>query len=137
MAGKTDFAEAATLNYHLKGTVPSYHGDTTAKLALFTADPGESGSLAAEANYTGYARITITRATFWTAAAASSAEYESHNAADQAFGECTAGTNTITHAAVLTAANEVLYYGPLDASIAISAGVTPIFPAGSLVMKEG
>lgn len=42
--------ENATLKMHLQGTDPSYRAGATQYLALFTADPGESGSLAAEAS---------------------------------------------------------------------------------------
>jgi len=49
-------SENATLKMHLQGTDPSYRAGATQYLALFTADPGEAASLAAEADYTGYAR---------------------------------------------------------------------------------
>ena len=55
--------ENATLKAHLQGTDPSYRAGATQYLALFTGDPGESASLAAEANYTGYARVALTKAT--------------------------------------------------------------------------
>jgi hypothetical protein len=51
------------LKAHLQGTDPSYRAGATQYLALFTGDPGESASLAAEANYTGYARVALTKAT--------------------------------------------------------------------------
>ena len=40
--------ENATLKMHLQGTDPAYRAGATQYLALFTADPGETGSLAAE-----------------------------------------------------------------------------------------
>lgn len=49
--------ENATLQMHLQGTDPSYRAGATQYLALFTGDPGETASLAAEADYTGYARV--------------------------------------------------------------------------------
>lgn len=55
--------EAATLDVHLRGTDPSYRAAATNYLALFTGDPGEAASLAAEADYTGYARVALTKAT--------------------------------------------------------------------------
>lgn len=61
--------ENATLKMHLQGTDPSYRAGATQYLALFTADPGESASLVAEATYTGYARVALTKASAWTAPA--------------------------------------------------------------------
>lgn len=58
--------ENSTLKMHLQGTDPAYRAGATQYLALFTADPGESGSLVAEATYTGYARVALTKATAWT-----------------------------------------------------------------------
>lgn len=58
--------ENATLKAHLQGTDPSYRAGATQYLALFTGDPGESASLAAEADYTGYSRVALTKATAWT-----------------------------------------------------------------------
>lgn len=55
--------ETAALDCFLRGTDPSYRAGATQYLALFTADPTESASLAAEATYTGYARVALTKAT--------------------------------------------------------------------------
>ena len=61
--------ETAALDCFLRGTDPSYRAGATAYLALFTADPGETASLAAEATYTGYARVALTKASSWTGTA--------------------------------------------------------------------
>ena len=42
-----------------QGTDPAWRASATGYWALFTADPGESGSLAAECTSTGYARVAI------------------------------------------------------------------------------
>ena len=84
--------ENATLKMHLQGTDPAYRAGATQYLALFTADPGETGSLAAEATYTGYARVALTKATAWTDGGSIFT-----NAALVQFGACTAGTNALTH----------------------------------------
>ena len=54
--------ENAALKMFLQGTDPSYRAGATQYLALFTADPGEAASLAAEATYTGYARVATSLA---------------------------------------------------------------------------
>lgn len=62
----SDTTEIAALAAFLQGTDPSYRSGATQYLALFTADPGESASLASEATYTGYVRVALTKATAWT-----------------------------------------------------------------------
>ncbi len=95
--------ENATLKMHLQGTDPAYRAGATQYLALFTADPGETASLAAEATYTGYARVALTKATAWTDGGSSFT-----NANLVQFGACTAGTSAITHFAVVDTASGVV-----------------------------
>ncbi len=114
------------------GLVPST-ADGNLYLALFTADPTETGSTANEATYTGYARIPVNRTTGWdvTANVAS-------NVTTVTFDTCTAGTNTITHAAVvdLITGGTVLLYEALNSSLAVSNNVTPEFQAGQITITE-
>ena len=122
--------ENQTLKMHLQGTDPAYRAGATQYLALFTADPGETGSLAAEATYTGYARVALTKATAWTDGGSSFS-----NANLIQFGACTAGTSAITHFAVVdTASGAVaqMISGALSATLNVSAGIQPQFQAGSL-----
>ena len=100
---------------------------------LHTADPGEGGTGATnEANYTGYAAVSVSRdGAGWTVAG-----NQASNTAEVTFPECTGGTNTITHASVTTLAGQILYSGALTAPINISNLITPRFPAGSLVLQE-
>ena len=88
--------ENQTLKMHLQGTDPAYRAGATQYLAPFSADPGETGSLAAEATYTGYARVALTKATAWTDGGSSFS-----NANLIQFGACTAGTTAATHFAVV------------------------------------
>ena len=122
--------ENQTLKMHLQGTDPAYRAGATQYLALFSADPGETGSLAAEATYTGYARVALTKATAWTDGGSSFT-----NANLVQFGACTAGTSAITHFAVVdsdSGAVAQLISGALSASLNVSAGIQPQFQAGSL-----
>jgi hypothetical protein len=122
--------ENATLKMHLQGTDPSYRAGATQYLALFTADPGESASLASEATYTGYARVALTKATAWTDGGSTFT-----NADLIQFGACTAGTNALTHFGVVdTASGAVaqMISGALAATLNVSAGIQPQFVAGSL-----
>ena len=124
--------ENQTIKMHLQGVDPAYRAGATQYLALFSADPGETGSLAAEAAYTGYARVALTKATAWTDGGSSFS-----NANLIQFGACTAGTTAATHFAVVdTASGAVsqMISGALSATLNVSAGIQPQFQAGSLVI---
>jgi len=124
--------ENATLKAHLQGTDPSYRAGATQYLALFTGDPGESASLAAEADYTGYSRVALTKATAWTDGGSSFT-----NAALIQFGACTVGTNALTHFAVVdTASGAVaqMISGALSATLNVSPGIQPQFAGGALTI---
>ena len=122
--------ETAALDCFLRGTDPSYRSGVTQYLALFTADPTESASLAAEATYTGYARVALTKATAWTGASSPFT-----NAALVQFGACTAGTNAITHFAVVDTASgavAMMISGALSSTLNVSSGIQPQFAIGAL-----
>lgn len=122
--------EAAALDVFLRGVDPSYRAGSTQYLALFTADPTETGSIANEATYTGYVRVALTKASSWTG---TSSPYTNTNLIQ--FGACTAGTNAITHFAVVDTASgavSMMISGSLAATLNVSAGIQPQFSAGAL-----
>lgn len=122
--------EAAALDVFLRGTDPAYRTGATQYLALFTADPGETASLAAEASYTGYARVALTKATAWTG---TSSPFTNANLIQ--FGACTAGTNALTHFAVVDTASgavDMMISGALSATLNVSSGIQPQFAPGAL-----
>lgn len=94
-------------------------------ISLHTADPGEAGSQTTnETSYTGYARVAVARTSGgWTVTGNSVSPV-----ADVTFGECTAGTATITHFGVGTASSGtgvLLYKGTLTPNISVSTGIIP------------
>lgn len=122
--------ELAALAMFLQGTDPAYRASPTQYVALFTADPTETGSLAAEATYTGYARASVTKATGWTGGANPFV-----NSGTITFAQCTGGTNAITHFAVVDTASgavNMMISGALGSTLNISAGIQPQFAAGAL-----
>lgn len=122
--------EAAALDVFLRGTDPAYRAGATQYLALFTADPGEAASLAAEASYTGYTRVALTKATAWTG---TSSPFTNANLIQ--FGACTAGTNALTHFAVVDTASgavDMMISGALSATLNVSSGIQPQFAPGAL-----
>jgi hypothetical protein len=88
-----------------------------------------------EAAYTGYARVAVARSSGgWTKSGTTPTQVA--NTAAVTFGACTAGSETETYFVVgrdSSAAGEVIYWGALSASLAVSAGITPSFAIGALV----
>lgn len=122
--------ETAALDAFLRGTDPSYRSGATQYLALFTADPTDTASLAAEATYTGYARIALTKSSSWTG---TSSPFTNTNLIQ--FGACTAGSDAVTHFAVVdtvSGAVAMMISGALSATLNVSSGIQPQFSAGAL-----
>lgn len=122
--------ETAALDAFLRGVDPAYRAGATQYLALFTADPGETASLAAEATYTGYARVALTKASAWTG---TSSPFTNTNLIQ--FGACTAGTNALTHFAVVDTASgavSMMISGALASTLNVSSGIQPQFAGGAL-----
>lgn len=122
-------AENKVLKALLQGTDIDFRASANLYLALFTADPTESGVFTNEANYTGYARVVMPKASAWTDGGSTFT-----NATLLQFPQCTAGSNTITHFGVCTLASggEVIVSGALNASLNISSGIQPQFSSASL-----
>lgn len=143
---KSDAFEADLLKIIFNATAIANIADNAATspltnlfVALHTADPGETGTQAtSEATYTGYARVSVARTSGgWTISG--TAPTQVANAGTITFGACTAGSNTITHFSVGVAtsgATKILYSGPLTATLAVSAGITPSFATSALVITE-
>lgn len=98
---------------------------------LHSADPGETGTGdTSEISYTGYAPVAIARGAGFTVSGAVVS-----NANTVQFGECTAGTATVTNFSICVgngAGAAIVYRGALGAIRNISAGITPLFNAGAL-----
>lgn len=109
---------------------------TNLYVSLHTADPGEAGDQTTnETSYTGYARQAVARSgAGWTVTGNSVSP-----AATITFGTCTAGTATITHAAVGTAssgAGKLLYKGTVSPNISVSSGVVPKIATTSTITED-
>jgi hypothetical protein len=109
---------------------------TNLYVSLHTADPGEAGDqTTSEATYTCYARVAVARTSGgWTVT-----NNQAVNVGAVTFGQCTAGSNTITHFAIGTAssgAGKILYSGALGSSLAVSTNITPAFAASAITASE-
>jgi len=88
-----------------------------------------------EATYTNYARVAVARSSGgWTISGTNPTQ--SANAAAVTFPTCGVTGNTVTDFSVgrdSSSTGEVLWYGALTSSLAISNGITPSFAIGALV----
>jgi hypothetical protein len=145
MAGKTDVFENDLLKLIFNGTAIAYIADnataspiTTWYVSLHTADPTDaaaSGQSTSETTYTGYARIGLARTSgAWTVTGSSVSPV-----ANVDFGVCTAGTATITHVGIGSAASgtgKLIYAGALSPSIAVVSGVIPRLTTASTITED-
>ena len=145
MAGKTDVFENDFLKLIFQGTAIANIADNAASapltnlyMSLHTADPTDaaaSGQSTNETAYTGYARVAIARTSGgWTVTGNVVTPV-----ANVSFGQCTAGTSTITHVGIGTASSgtgKLLFAGSLSPSIAVSNGVVPQITTASTITED-
>lgn len=131
---KANTTENDVLKMILQGTDPAYRAGANLYLALFTADPTETGSIANEATYTSYARVALVKATAWTDGGSTFS-----NAGLIQFPQCTGGSNLITHVALITTASgagQILYKGALNSSLTVTNLIQPQFAIAALSISE-
>lgn len=125
--------ETELLNYIFDSAAPAWAGNANFYLALHTADPGEAGTATtSEAAYTSYARVAVSRTTGFTVSG-NSAE----NAALVQAPTCTGSSSNLTHFSIVdtaSGAGQIIVKGALSQTLAVSTGIQPQFPAGSLVV---
>lgn len=101
-------------------------------ISLHTSSPGDAGNQATnETSYSNYVRISMLRTTAdWTVAGNNAS-----NANIEAFAQCGATGATLTHFGIgtdLSGAGNLIAWGALTTSLAVSNGVTPQFAIGAL-----
>ena len=145
MAGKTAYLENAWLKLVFNATAIANIADnasaspaTAYYLSLHTADPTDTPATEQttnETSYTGYARYELERnGTDWVVTGSSVSP-----GANVDFPECTAGTATVTHAGIGTAASgngKLLFVGVISPSIVIAAGVVPRIKSTSTITES-
>ena len=104
-------------------------------LSLHTADPGPAGNqTTSEATYTGYARVAIARSSAGFTVSGNSVS----PTANCDFPIGTAGSGTVTHFGVGTAASdagELLYSGTVTPNIVTGNGITPRLTTASAITE--
>lgn len=126
---KSDYAERITLDWLLGGSAPTRPAGR--HVALFTADPTDEGT-GAEVTGGSYERVSATFGAATTTAGVTSAT----TTADLNWTNMP--TATVTHVGIYTAATggELIYYGPLSASKALTTGDNFTINAGNLTVTE-
>lgn len=116
-----------------KGIDPSWRAAASGYFALFTADPGETGSLAAECTDASYARVIATKASAWTDGGSTFSN------AIQINWPTLAGTGSnLTHWAWVSSASGATAYmvsGSLATPVPWAPGVKPVAEIGSLTVN--
>lgn len=145
MAGKTDVFENDLLKLIFHGTAIANIADNAATspitqlfISLHTADPTDAaatGQTTSETTYTGYARMALNRNSgAWTITGNSVSPV-----ANIEFGECTAGTASITHVGIGTATSgtgKLLYVGAVTPAISVAVGVIPRITTASTIVED-
>lgn len=152
MAGKSDIFENDLLKLIFNGTAIANIADNAASapltnlfVSLHTADPQAgttegSSQTTAEATYTGYARVSVARtAGAWSITTDANGITGVSPTSPITFPQATAGTNTITHLAIGTAASgtgKILYAGPVTPNISVTAGVQPQLTPATRITED-
>ena len=125
-----------TINAILRAVDPAWRSGATRYVSLHTATPGAGGDQTTnEATFGSYARVAVTAATGFSAAAAGATA----NTGLIQFPECSSGSNTVTYVAIGTdssGAGQLLYFGALTSSRDISTGIQAQFAISSLTATE-
>jgi hypothetical protein len=130
MGAASNYLENKVLDHVLTSTA---YTQPSRYLALFTSDPGETGSLSGEVSTSGtaYARKSV------SFAAASSGTSATN--ATVTFDAATASWGTITHVAVVdgstAGSGNVLFYGAVTTSKTIDTGDTFQITSGNLTVS--
>lgn len=127
MAAFSDYLEIKLLNLTLRGT--AYTPPGTVYVALFTTNPGESGS-GTEVSGSGYARAAVPTSGGFSAPSAGATS----NANVISFPTASGSWGTATHFAIFDASSggNLMYYGALTAPLAVTTFDVFSFQVGDL-----
>lgn len=143
---KSDSLETSLLKLIFNGLAISNIADNAAAspstsiwVALHTADPGDSGTMAtSEASFTGYARTATARTTGATGWSVTNGSASPNSAIT--FPQATStSTGTITHFSVglsSAGASAILYSGTVTPNINYGQNVTPSLSTGSAITED-
>jgi hypothetical protein len=127
-------SENDALKVFLKGTDPSWRAGATQYAALVTGAADEAAPIGSECTYTGYARVSLTKATAWTDNGDNFT-----NAAQIQWGKRTdaGATQTATNVVIVDTASGAVNMAiicPLSANLDIAQNIRPQVDAGDLTV---
>lgn len=131
---KSNTFEGNVLDYVFTAVAFPFNAATQLQIHLHTADPGEGGlSSTSPATYTGYAPVTVARATSaWTVTGNTVT-----NDNLITFPANTGASQTITHVSVTASGSTtILYSGSLVTPLLVSTGIQPQIQPGALTITE-
>jgi len=134
--GKGNTTSNDVLKCILKGVAPSYNSNLTLYVSLHTANPTLTGTqLTNEANYSGYLRRAITKASGWTDNGTNFT-----NAALIQFPICGVNGATIKYVAIgeldSLGAGQIYYIGQISSDLVVTTNIQPQFSVGNLQVTE-
>lgn len=134
MAGLSDYAEVGILNALLRGTNFVAPPTASLRVALFTADPTDAGTLNEVAVGTWYARQL---AGAFAAPAPSGSSQQTSNVASITFPAVTNSAVTVTHIAIFDAltAGNMLFSAAMTSSKTLQVGDVLSFAPGTIVVQ--
>lgn len=132
MAGLSDYSEQALLNAILRGTTFVAPSVASLRLALFTADPTDAGTLNEVPSGTWYSRQPTGA---FSAPAPSGDAHASTNVGSITFQPVTGAAVTITHLGIFDAANagNMLFSSPMVSSKTLAVSDVLSFAPGTIV----
>ena len=128
----SNYLEETIINLMRGSAGSAFTAPAALYLAMFYRNPSDTGTAGTEASYSTYARQPIQFGAP-TAVSGSSSLYM-QNANVITFPEAIASGSSVQYVGVFDSSTggNMLLYGPLTSSLAIQAGVSPVFRAGSL-----
>jgi hypothetical protein len=133
MTAKTNYLEDRVLDRVLRNNADfAYTFPATVYAALFTADPGEAGTLTSEVSGGSYARQSVAFSAISTGTGTTS------NASLVTFPTASASWGTVTHVGIMDAstAGNMLYFGALTASKTVGSGDVVSIQAAAISVSE-
>ena len=144
MSAKDNFENNLLAHIFQNATIPNIGDETGLRgssaagslyISLYTASPSDSAS-GTECDYAGYARAALERSVSGFSLSGNAIS----NASALSFPQCVSGVSDTAVAFGICLASSVnvddqILWGPLLSSLEISAGITPGFNAGDLVIN--
>ncbi len=129
----SNYLEEAVINLMRGSAGSAFSAPAALYLALFYSNPSDTGTAGTEASYSTYTRQPIQFGAP-TAVSSGSTSLYMQNTNVITFPEATASGSSVQYVGVFDASSggNMLLYGALTSSLAIQAGVSPVFRAGTL-----